>query len=111
MNQDEPVINIQETNNEMSDHSDIAENDDENRALIPGKYKKSHFIVCILSLHSALKLEKSAISKVQKHIIYIFKNGKKSIFVPEKTPKIAFLVVLNFFQVQKLIFCHFSKCK
>ena len=27
-------------------------------------------------LHSALKLEKNAISKVQKHIIYIFKNGK-----------------------------------
>ena len=38
--QDEPVINIQETgNNEMSDdHSDIAENNDENRALIPGMY-------------------------------------------------------------------------
>ena len=39
--QDEPVINIQETgNNEMSDdHSDIAENNDENRALIPGMYE------------------------------------------------------------------------
>ena len=37
VNQDEPVINIQETgNDEMSDHSDIAENNDENRALIPG---------------------------------------------------------------------------
>ena len=34
------MINIQETgNNEMSDdHSDIAENNDENRALIPGMY-------------------------------------------------------------------------
>ena len=35
--------------------------------------------------HSALKLEKSAISKVQKHIISIFKNGKKSIFAQEKS--------------------------
>ena len=58
-------------------------------------------------LHSALKLEKNAISKVQKHIFCYFKNGKKSIFAPEKSPKIAFLVVLNFFLVQKLIFCHF----
>ena len=34
------MINIQETgNNEMlDDHSDIAENNDENRALIPGMY-------------------------------------------------------------------------
>ena len=50
-------------------------------------------------------------SKVQKHIICIFKNGKKSIFAPEKSPKIAFLVVLKFFHVQKLIFCHFWNCK
>ena len=57
-----------------------------------------------IDAHSALKLEKSAISKVQKHIICIFKNGKKSIFAPEKSPKIAFLLVLNFFLVQKLIF-------
>ncbi len=58
---------------------------------------------------SALKLEKSAISKVQKHIIRIFKNGKNSIFAPEKSPKIAFLIVLNFFLVQKLIFLPFLK--
>ena len=64
-----------------------------------------------VKVHSALKLEKSSISKVQKHIICNFKNGKKSIFAPEKSPKIAFLVVLNFFLVQKLIFCHFWKCK
>ena len=57
--------------------------------------------------HSALKLEKSAISKVQKSIIYIFKNGKKSIFAPEKSPKMAFLVVLMLFLMQKLIFYHF----
>ena len=54
--------------------------------------------------HSALKLEKSASSKVQKHIFCHFKYGKKSIFAPEKSLKIAFLVVLNFFLVQKLIF-------
>ena len=34
--------------------------------------------------HSALKLEKSALSKVQKSIICIFKNGKKTIFAPKK---------------------------
>ena len=40
-------------------------------------------------IHSALKLEKkSAISKVQKHIICIFKNGKKSIFALEKSLKL-----------------------
>ena len=38
--------------------------------------------------HSALKLEKSVISKVQKHIFYNFKNGKKSIFPPEKSLKL-----------------------
>ena len=53
------------------------------------------------------KIRKSAISKVQKSIICIFKNGKKSIFAPEKSPKIAFLLVLNFFLLLKLIFCHF----
>ena len=57
-----------------------------------------------LGMHSAIKLEKSAISKVQKYIICIFKNGKKSIFALEKSPKIAFLVVLNFFLVQKIDF-------
>jgi hypothetical protein len=39
-------------------------------------------------LHIALKMEKSAISKVQKHIICIFQKGKKSIFAPEKSLKI-----------------------
>ena len=42
-----------------------------------------------------------------KNTLFAFKNGKKSIFAPEKSPKIVFLVVLNFFLVQKLIFCHF----
>ena len=37
-------------------------------------------------MHSALKLEKSAISKVQKSIIFAFlKMAKKSIFAPEKS--------------------------
>ena len=68
--------------------------------------------------HSALKLEKSAISKVQKHNFGNFKNGKKSIFLHPKKfkitknaifglKKIGFLIVLNFFLVQKLILCHF----
>ena len=81
---------------------------------IPPFYPQFHprvFIIPTFSFlhfhpqHIAPNLEKSAISKVQKHII--FKNGKKSIFGPEKSLKIAFLVVLNFFLVQKLIFCHF----
>ena len=40
-----------------------------------------------LTKHSALKLEKNAISKVQKHIFCDFKNGKKSIFASEKKLK------------------------
>lgn len=34
--------------------------------------------------HSALQLEKCAISKVHKRVFCNFKNGKKSIFAPEK---------------------------
>ena len=60
--------------------------------------------------HCALKLEKSAISKVQKNIICIFKNDKKNQFLHQKkSQKIAFCVVLNFFLVQKLIFLPFLK--
>ena len=69
----------------------------------------NHFL--FMHLHSALKLEKSAISKVQKHIICIFKNGKKSIFAPEKSLKLAKMQFSDFFLMQKLIFCHFCKCK
>ena len=57
--------------------------------------------------HSALKLEKSIISKVQKHIFCHFKNGKKSIFAPEKSLKLPKMQFSDFFLVQKLIFCHF----
>ena len=60
-----------------------------------------------LYLHSALKLEKSAISKVQKFIFCNFKNGKKSIFEQEKSLKLAKMQFSDFFLVQKLIFCHF----
>ena len=60
---------------------------------------------------AALKWEKSAISKVQKHIFCNFKKVQKSIFAPEKSPKIPFLLGLNFFLVQKFIFCHFWNCK
>ena len=42
----------------------------------------------VCTLHSALKLEKSEIPKVQKSIICILKNGKKSIFAPEKCLKL-----------------------
>ena len=62
----------------------------------------------VYAVHSALKIEKIAISKVQKHIFSNLKNGEKSIFAPEKNPKIVFLVVLNFFLVQKLIFAIFE---
>ena len=54
--------------------------------IIPPSFNKSYFVYDIV--HSALKLEKSEISKVQKHIICIFKKGKKSIFAPEKSLKL-----------------------
>ena len=56
--------------------------------------RRRHVTLLLSERHSALKLEKSAISKVQKSIICIFKNGKKSIFAPEKSlklPKMQFL--------------------
>ena len=49
-----------------------------------------HKIKISMSQCAALKLEKSAISKVQKHIFRNFKNGKKSIFAPEKSLKLHF---------------------
>jgi len=67
--------------------------------------KKWGFACC----HSALKLEKGAISKVQKGIICIFKSGKKSIFSPEKSLKIPKMLFSDFLLVQKLIFLPFLK--
>ena len=61
----------------------------------------------LLLSHSALKLEK----KCKNNTTCVFKNGKKSIFASEKSPKLAFLIVLNFFLVKKLIFCHFWNSK
>ena len=37
----------------------------------------AHYSDIFSHIHSAVKLEKNAISKEQKNIIYIFKNGKK----------------------------------
>ena len=56
--------------------------------------------------HRALKLEKSAISKVQKDIMCIFKNGKKSSFAPEKSLKVP--KILFFFQSKNCIFGSFK---
>ena len=53
-------------------------------------------INCIV--YSALTLEKSAISKAQKHIICIFKNGKKSIFAHEEGLKLPKMHFLTFFR-------------
>ena len=57
--------------------------------------------------------KKGAISKVRKHIFHNLKNCKKSIFAPEKSPKIVFLGVLNFFAYAKIdiFFCHFEMAK
>ena len=51
---------------------------------VEAERKKRAAILESEGMHSALKLEKNAISKVQKIIICIFKNCKKSIFAPEK---------------------------
>ena len=47
-------------------------------------FEEEDFNKSNLKRHSALKLEKSAISKVQKHIFCYFKNGKKSILHKKK---------------------------
>ena len=51
--------------------------------------------------------KKVKFQKYKNTFLHFQKWKKKSIFAPEKSPKVAFLVVLNFFLVQKLIFCHF----
>ena len=58
-------------------------------------FEEEDFNKSNLKRHSALKLEKSVISKVQKHIFCNFKNGKKSIFAPEKSLKLPKLQFLN----------------
>ena len=53
------------------------------------------------------KIGKKCNFKTTKTHYLHFQNWQKINFSTEKSPKIAFLVVLNFFLVQKLIFCHF----
>ena len=71
-----------------------------------------------ITWHSALKLEKKCNFKSAKTHFLLFQKWQKINFCTRKkfkttknpvffSPKIAFLVVLNFFLVQKLIFCHF----
>ena len=61
----------------------------------------------ILTVHSALKSEKRCNFKSTKTHYLHFQKWQKINFCTRKKFKIAFLVVLNFFLVQKLIFCHF----
>ena len=76
----------------------------------PIQVSEEQVSLCFMSqftkIHSALKLEKSAISKMQKSIIRIFKNGKKINFCTRKRFKTTKNAILNFFLKQKLIFCH-----
>ena len=65
--------------------------------------------VCLM--HSALKLEKKCNFKSTKTHYLHFQKWQKINFCTRKKFKIAFLVVLNFFLVQKLIFCHFWNSK
>ena len=63
-------------------------------------------------MHSALKLEKSAFSKVRKNIIYFFKNGKKkSIFTPEKSLKLHFCSFKLFYGAKNGFFAIFEMVK
>ena len=78
------------------------------------------FFKYLFTLHSALKLVKKCKFKSEKKKYYLhfqkwqkinfcsrkkFKTIKNAIFGLKKNPGV--LVVLNFFLVQKLIFCHF----
>ena len=54
--------------------------------------------------HSALKLKKSAISKVQKHIICIFKNGKKINFCTRKKSENCIFGSFKLFSGEKIDF-------
>ena len=81
----------------------------ESNRLIPKKNReiKISMSIIVFSTYNALKLEKSAISKVQKQIFCNFKNGKKTIFAQEKSLKLPKMQFSDFFLVQKWIFCHF----
>ena len=72
-------------------------------------FNKSRSSKYNLLLHSALKLEKSAILKVQKHIFYYFKNGKKSIFCTRKKFKTSKNAIFGIFSGAKIDFLRFLK--
>ena len=84
------------------------------------KLKSSSRAVLELSIvNQKLKWTHSQCSKIgkkcnfksaKKHYLH-FQKWQKINFCTRKKFKIAFLVVLNFFVVQKLIFCHFWNCK
>ena len=80
---------------------------------------ENNLLVIWFTFHSALKLEKKVqFQKYKNSFFAISKMAKKSIFAPEKTlklpkilffsPEIVFLVILNFFLVQKLFFANFE---
>ena len=60
-------------------------------------------------MHSALKLEKSAISKVQKNIICILKNGKKNNFCTRKNSENCIFGSFKLFSYAKIDFLPFLK--
>ena len=62
-------------------------------------------------LHGALKLEKSAISKVQKHLLAISKMAKKSIFAQEKSLKLTKNAIFGLFSSANIDFLPFLKMK
>ena len=63
----------------------------------------------ILPIHSALKLEKKYNFKSKKRIFCSFKNGKKSIFAPEKKFKTAKNAISGLFSGAKIDFLPFLK--
>ena len=70
------------------------------------RYPKSKFrIFEVEKWHSALKLEKSAISEVQENIISSFKNGKNQICTRKKLKTTE---ILFFFQSENCIFGSFE---
>ena len=103
------IEDIQETDGAIYQCQVIISLTDKEIADVPLIVRRPPVISDNSTRHSAQKLEKSAISKVQKKLFCYFKNGKKSIFAPEKSPKKAFLIFLNCFLVQKLIFLPFLK--
>ena len=73
-------------------------------------YHDVYIMLTFNRIHSALKLEKKCNFKSTKtHYLHFQKWQKINFFAPEKSPKIAFLVVLNFFSCAKIDFLPFLK--